>query len=131
MLMFENELSGKLIGTTKAIQQMPFTTDSVAIADATNNLLFQQLRNKGIHRNDLQSAVYHNLQIHRVPDSLVDGGGGGGGGVQQKGPFLFQDVQQVSNAPITVITRRRRELLRTAVPQHLRERVVGKWPHLI
>ena len=125
MLMLENQLSQKLIGTTKAIQQMPFTTDTVAISDATNNLLFQQLKNSRIHRNDLQSGVYHNLQIHRVPDQ-IGGTGMGGGGIQKKAPFVFQDMQQTSNAPITVLTRRRRDLLRSTVPNHLRERVVGK-----
>merc|ERR1712129_274661 len=120
MFMFENYLSDKLIGETKAIQQL-FKPNAIAISDATNNLLYNQLKNQSKHNQYLTSGVYHNENIHRDtrPDTIAES------------TFGFKDMRQTSNNPITVLTQRRRDLLRFSVPEHLRERVVGKWPHLI
>eukprot|EP01083_Nonionella_stella_P063494 164982_1 len=120
MYMAQNYLNQKLIGDSKAIQQI-FRHDSWSISQATNNLLFNQLKTQSKHNQYLVSGVYHNENIHRYkpPDAAT------------KTPFLFKDIKQTSNNPITVLTQRRRELLRQSVPQHLRERVVGKWPHLV
>lgn len=122
MYMFENYLSDKLIGTTKAIQHL-YKYDSLSISDATNNLLYNQLKNQSRHNQYLSSGVYHTENIHRTlrtEETTVS-----------KMPFVFKDIRQTSNSPITILTQRRRELLRFSVPEHLRERVVGKWPQLV
>ena len=120
--MIENYLSDKLIGTTKAIQHL-YKYDSLSISDATNNLLYNQLKNQSKHNKYLTSGVYHNENIHRTLRTENT--------TFNKLPFIFNDIKQTSNAPITILTQRRRELLRFSVPEHLRERVVGKWPQLV
>ena len=120
--MFENYLSNKLIGTTKAIQQL-HKNDSLSISIATNNLLYQQLKTQSTHNQYLSSNIYHNQNIHRTLINEQT--------TFNKPTFIFNDIKQTSNTPITILTRKRRDLLRLSVKPHLREREVGKFPRLI
>ena len=87
-----------------------YKDDNELIANVTNELLYKQLERE-------HSQLGHPFfQIHKS---------------QTKIPFLFTDITQTPNTPIQVLTQQRRKLLRQLVPYHLRERDVGKHPHLV